>query len=579
MPLGVIDALAVPQALNHRSGEVPAVDGETPFSALRDLTDVAFDGIMICDQGIILQANSSFADMVGFAQRAISGTAISTCIESEDGTALEDLLDAAETRAQVGRIRGAQGSFPIELRVRRFPLVGHTRPIVITARDIREQRASEARIRFLAFHDSLTGLGNRIFLRDRLQGMLAKASSDGDQVAALCIDLDHFKAINDQHGHAAGDQLLREVSWRLLEIIQETDTLARIGGDEFIIVAEVGSAGRAGMEHLANRLVRGLAVPFEVGEHEFSISGSIGMAFYPSDGADADTLLAHADRALLHVKSAGRAGFAAYRVEMDAEQRARRELEKDIRVALAADQFSLAYQPQVRADNGEVVGFEALLRWHHPRRGWVSPADFIPVAERTNAIGPIGDWVMRSACMVAAHWPAKLRIAVNVSPAQLEQPDFADRVAAALVDSGLDPARLELEITETLLVRDPTHALRMLRTLKLLGVGLAMDDFGTGYSSLSALQTFPFDRIKIDRSFVKDLPASENALAIVRAVMGLGRALKLPVVAEGVETAAQFALLREEGCDEIQGYLIGKPAPIDTYFAATHEFKGFEIAP
>ncbi len=554
--------------------------------ALWDLTESAFDGVGSCQGARLVDVSAGLAAMLGSSPSSLAGIVLATLVESEDGTTPEDLLEQAEEMPCIGRLRGAQGSFPVELCVKRLPACGPIPSITyFTVRDLRRQRAAEARIRYLACHDPLTGLGNRFAMRERLEQLLAAASiGRGRHAALFCIDLDHFKSINDRHGHDAADRLLREIGWRLIETVREADLVVRLRGDKFVVVVDMDAAGhvgveqldgRTGVEHLAGTIVLAMGTPFDLGENRDGlITMSIGVAIFPDDAVDADTLLAAADQALRHAKRAGRAGYSMYRPEMEADLGVWRNFERDIRDGLSAGHFLLAFQPQACVSSGRLIGFEALLRWKHPERGLIPPADFIPLAERTRMIGPIGEWVLRTACGEAASWPAPLRIAVNVSPAQLEQGDFAAQVADVLKHTGLDPARLELEITETLLVRDPAHALQVLQRLKRLGVGLAMDDFGTGYSSLSALRSFPFDRIKIDRSFINDLLTCENAAAIVRAVVGLGRALHLPVVAEGVETGPQLTALQAEGCQEIQGYLIGRPAPIGDYRGATHPEEG-----
>lgn len=436
--------------------------------------------------------------------------------------------------------------------------------------EVTQYRAAEARARHLAYHDPLTGLGNRTMLRERLDHALAEAQRSGDHLALLYFDLDGFKAVNDLQGHQAGDRLLRAVADRLRSTTRETDIAARVGGDEFVVV-QTHVKDLAAVECFAARLVRILSRRYELeSDHVAIVSTSIGIAVAPDDGVDSEQLLTRADAALYRVKANGRNGFAFFRPEMDAAVRARRELEHDLRLAVSRGEFSLAYQPQADAATGEIVGFEALLRWQHPARGAVPPGDFISTAEACGAIIPIGSWVLREACREAAKWQAALRLAVNVSPLQVLHRDFADMVEDALADSGLQPQRLEIEITESLLIREPEQALAALRRVKALGISVAIDDFGTGYSSLGTLRAFPFDRVKVDRSFVKDLPGDAEASAIVQAVLGLGRGLGLPVLAEGVETEAQLAALRAGGCSEVQGFLIERPKPVAAYRAITH---------
>ena len=428
--------------------------------------------------------------------------------------------------------------------------------------DVTERVLTAEHIRQLAYSDALTGLANRSLLDERMNSVLASARRRGAQVAVHCLDLDGFKAVNDLHGHAAGDALLRLVAARLQQNVRETDTVARLGGDEFVIV-QVDVADAAEAQSLAARITAALEEPFTLGaDVSASVAVSIGIALFPDDALNADALLEHAGNALYRVKHEGRGGYAFYRAEMDAEQHERRVLEQELRLALARNQFSLAYQPQVSARDGAIVGFEALIRWQHPELGALSPTRFIPLAEASGAIVPIGAWALRAACREAASWPQRLRIGVNVSPIQVRQGDLAALVRTVLAETGLAPERLELEVTESLLLDTTEKTLECLRQIKALGVRVVMDDFGTGYSSLASLQAFPFDKIKLDQRFVRELEVSPQASTIVHAVLGLGRGLGLPVTAEGVETEAQAAALRAAGCDELQGYLIGRPGPI-----------------
>ena len=442
---------------------------------------------------------------------------------------------------------------------------GTLHTFAVEAEAARERSASDARIRFLAHHDPLTGLANRVTLRERLEHSVALARRSDQMVALFWIDLDRFKEVNDSRGHAAGDALLREAARRLLETVRETDTVARLGGDEFVVIQMCMEHPHAA-EELAARLINALSELYDVGNGEQAVvTASIGVALFPDDGGDAAALLANADLAMYRVKASGRNRYAFFQAEMDVEAQARRSLEQDLRLALQREQFTIVYQPQLDLITGEVVGFEALLRWSHPDRGQVPPDLFIPIAESNGMIVPIGAWVLRQACIEAARWTVPLRVAVNVSPTQFLQCDMAALVEDALVTSGLHPARLELEVTEGILIRDPTRTLDALKRIRLSKITIALDDFGTGYSSLSTLRAFPFDRIKIDRSFVKDLLSSYEAAAIVHAVLGLAHGLGLPVIAEGVEDQEQLGRLKEAGCAEVQGYFIGKPKPIGTY--------------
>ena len=441
--------------------------------------------------------------------------------------------------------------------------------------DVTEHRAAAEQIHTLAHHDALTDLANRALLHQRLAQAIARARRVPDGIlAVLCLDLDGFKAVNDLHGHAAGDCLLREVAARLNRNMRETDTVARLGGDEFAVV-QTDHAQPEAARALAERLLAALAEPYDLdlGEAQRMITTSIGIALFPTDGSDPDTLLHNADTALYRAKWAGKNGAAFFRPEMDRELRERRALERDLRQAAARGEFALAWQPlSATSDDGNVTGFEVLLRWHHPERGLVPPDLFIPVAEACGAITAIGAWVLRQACREAARWAVPLGVAVNVSPLQAQQGEaFAEMVEQALEASGLDPSRLVLEVTEGVLIREADRVLTALNRLKSLGVRVALDDFGTGYSSLATLRAFPFDKIKIDRSFVAGMGvlADGKDVAIVQAVLGLARGLGLPVVAEGVETQAQFGMLRDAGCEEVQGWLVGFPAPIESFTHVT----------
>ena len=406
--------------------------------------------------------------------------------------------------------------------------------------------------------DALTGLAGREELRRRIAAQLGGAQRGGAGFAVLCVDLDRFKAVNDTLGHPIGDALLRRVAERLVKAARRDDLVARLGGDEFAIV-QVGAGQPEAAEALAGRLVDLVGRAYVVDGHMLNIGCSVGVALAPEDGDDPDTLLKNADLALYRAKADGRGVFRFFKPDMDAKMQARRSLELDLRRALALKEFDLAYQPQVSAHDGRVTGFEALLRWRHPERGQISPADFIPLAEEIGLINPIGEWVLRSACAEAARWPSDVSLAVNLSPVQFRGAKLASVVTNALAQSGLPAERLELEITEGALLDNTDTVLNMLNTLRSLGVRISMDDFGTGYSSLSYLQKFPFPKIKIDQSFVRSMDESPDCSAIVRAVIALGRSLGMKTTAEGVETEAQRDRIRAEGCTEIQGYLTGRP--------------------
>jgi diguanylate cyclase (GGDEF)-like protein len=425
--------------------------------------------------------------------------------------------------------------------------------------DVTEKRNSDRKIAFLAYHDALTGLANRVQLREHIEKSL-KHAERGERVFVLCLDLDHFKNINDTLGHPIGDALLRAVSKRLHDLVCDEDLVSRTGGDEFSIV-QSGAEPIAAAAALATRVVEALSVPFEVDNHHVVIGASVGIAIAPDDGNDADQLLKNADMALYRAKDAGRGGFHFFEPEMDAKAQARRILELDLRNAIAAGEFEVFYQPIVNLAENRISGFEALVRWNHPTRGRVPPAEFIPLAEETGLIVAVGEWVIRRACAETSTWPSNLRVAVNVSPVQFRYKNLVSTIMSALAASGLRSDRLELEITESVLMHDNDATLKVLHQLRGLGVRISMDDFGTGYSSLSYLRSFPFDKIKIDQTFVRDLLAKPDSIAIIRAVAGLGRNFGMATTAEGVETQEQLEQMRAEGCTEVQGYYYSKPLP------------------
>ncbi len=439
---------------------------------------------------------------------------------------------------------------------------GKPRYLISVINDLTDQKRHEQRIAHMAHHDPLTELPNRTAFNECIAATLELAAASGESFAVLCIDLDRFKAINDVFGHAAGDALLREVAHRLAAVC-EGAFLARVGGDEFAVITPTG-APPAATEALAQRLVQALDSDIEVHGTAMRVGLTIGVALFPQDGADAVALVANADAALSRAKSEARGSLRFFEMAMDKQLRERRALQQDLRVAIERDELVLHYQPQAHI-GGEITGFEALVRWNHPRFGLVPPATFIPLAEESGYIVKLGEWILRTAAREAASWPRPLSIAVNLSPVQFQRGDLVKLVHEVLLETGLSPARLELEITEGVLIGDFSGALSVLRRLKNLGVRIAMDDFGTGYSSLSYLQAFPFDKIKIDRAFIANLAHSRQAVTIIRTVIALGRGLDLPVVAEGVETEEQVKFLASEQCSEMQGYYVGRPHPIADY--------------
>jgi diguanylate cyclase (GGDEF)-like protein/PAS domain S-box-containing protein len=428
--------------------------------------------------------------------------------------------------------------------------------------DLTDRKRDEAQISYLAHHDTMTSLPNRVAFNQCLDSVVGLASSSSESFGLLVIDVDRFKTINDTFGSQAGDTLLRKLSGRLQEAC-EGAFLARIGGDELAVISPTGPQPRTA-EDLARRLSRAAASDFDIDGHPVNAGVTIGVAVFPTDGPDGATLQANAEAALVRAKAERRGSIRFFEAQMDQQLREKRALQHDLRAALANEELELYYQPQAEMD-GTIVGFEALVRWHHPRRGMVPPSTFIPLAEESGLIIALGDWVLRTACREAASWPRPLRIAVNMSPVQFQHGDPANMVHSVLFETGLAPNRLELEVTEGVLIGDFSRAMSILRRLKSLGVRIDMDDFGTGYSSLSYLQSFPFDKIKVDQCFVANVMQNPQSAAIVRAVIGLGKGLGLPVIAEGVETKEQLAFLADAKCDGVQGYLIGRPQPIAHY--------------
>ena len=438
-----------------------------------------------------------------------------------------------------------------------------SRYILSSTKDVTEGHQARQRIEHLAAHDSLTGLPNRAAFTAELETAIASAGKTKRcDFSILSVDVDCFKDINDVFGHAVGDSVLKEVARRLL-LAADGQFVARLGGDEFVLICR-GRSKLASATSLAERVLALVSDEFLIDDRAILVGLSIGIAIHPADGSDAASLLNHADAALHRSKGDGRGMLRFYQPEMDERIHEQRLLQQDLRLALARDEMVLFYQPQATV-GGTVTGFEALVRWNLPRLGVVMPSDFIPIAERSGAIIDIGAWVLREACHEAAAWERPLQISVNISPVQFRHGDLADLVHQILLETGLDPERLEIEITEGVLVDDFAHALALLRKIKNLGVKVAMDDFGTGYSSLSYLQAFPFDKLKVDQSFILKLESNEHAREIIRAVIGLGRGLKLPVVAEGVETQEQIAFLSAERCYGMQGFIVGRPSPISLY--------------
>jgi diguanylate cyclase (GGDEF)-like protein len=524
-------------------------------------------------QGVLLF--DSEARLVFYNQRYVEMYGLSPAVVTP-GCTVRDLL---EHRAAIGAFAGSTKDYIVDLledvaagksfngiaksadgrvfSIVRNPLAGGG--WIATHEDVTDRQRAEERIVHMARHDALTDLPNRLMLRERLEHELKRVKR-GECLAVLCLDLDHFKSVNDTLGHPIGDELLKVVAERLRRCTREPDTIARLGGDEFAIVM-TGMEQPTDAASLAKRIRDSITKPYHLDGHQIVADISIGISLAPIDSCEPDQLLKNADMALYGAKGDGRGTYRFFEPEMDAKMKARRELDMDLRNALANAEFELYYQPLVNLQSNAITAFEALLRWNHPVRGLISPAEFIPVAEETGLIVPLGEWVLRKACQETANWPARIKVAVNLSPAQLKSRDLTQLVMSALVESGMAPSRLQLEITETVLMHNTFNTLATLRQLRKLGVQIAMDDFGTGYSSLSYLRSFPLDKIKIDRSFIQDLSNGAEPLAIVHAVAGLARSLNMISTAEGVETQQQLDQLQSVGCTEMQGYLFSQARP------------------
>jgi diguanylate cyclase (GGDEF)-like protein/PAS domain S-box-containing protein len=441
-----------------------------------------------------------------------------------------------------------------------FDKDGSAKYLLSVIDDVTERKQAEQKIAHMAHHDMLTGLANRALFCDELDRALVRVRR-GERIAVLYLDLDHFKRVNDTFGHLVGDELLRQAADRLRECVRDSDLIARLGGDEFAILqAAVEEPSDAAA--LAARIHQALTAPFQLEDHQVVAGVSVGISIAPDDAAEQQVLLKYADLALYGAKEGGRGTYHFYQPELDARMKTRHQLEVDLRTALVQGQFELHYQPIVNLRTNQVICCEALLRWHHPERGMVSPGEFVPVAEDCGMITALGEWVLRQACADASAWPEDVQVAVNVSPAQVKAGNLVQLAVNALAASGLSPNRLVVEITESMLMQNTDAAMATLHRLRDLGVAIAMDDFGTGYSSLSYLRSFPFDKIKIDRSFIESIPERDDCVAIVQAVTTMAERLNMTTVAEGIETVDQRQKLRELGCTAMQGFLFSRPKPV-----------------
>jgi len=525
-------------------------------------------GLMMFDSaGELVITNRRIADLYGmpwekWAVSALGMTATQTMQLAHDLTGV-GVKNGTQIKAELQSIleRRATGKIVFE-RSNGRTFCASCAPMtdggfVLTFEDITENRRTQDQISHMAHYDALTDLPNRLVFYEKMAELLRFGPQSGT-FAVFSLDLDHFKSVNDTLGHPIGDRLLQAVAGRMLHCVRETDMVARLGGDEFAIL-QVTFDKPADISVLASRLIDTIGAPYQFDGQQVMVGASVGIAVAPADGTDPDQLIKNADLALYRCKADGGGVYRFFEAEMDARMRERSALELDLRKAIVNGEFTLNYQAVVNIKTGKVTVCEALIRWHHAERGWVAPMDFIPIAEETGLIVPIGEWVLNQACAEAAQWPDEVAVAVNVSPSQFKSADFVQVITAALAKSHLPASRLEIEITELVLMQDNASALASLHRIKELGVSIAMDDFGTGYSSLGYLRSFPFDRIKIDQSFIRDLSKDEESLAILRAVVGLGRSLGIVTTAEGVETWDQLEVLRTEGCTDAQGYLFSRP--------------------
>ncbi|WP_130906473.1 MULTISPECIES: EAL domain-containing protein [unclassified Pseudomonas] len=556
---------AAAQALDasYLSLQCSQADLATSEARFRDVVEASSDWVWEMDGGWhFTYLSERFEEVTGLSREAWIGAAMDDLLRTELGT-VSQWLSIPNRRPDISvqcRYLDTNGQERITRLSARAMAGGGFRG---TATDVTEEVKARRRIEFLSQHDALTGLPNRTRLQEFLDGKLKAVPTVEQPLVMLSLDLDRFKPVNDLLGHAAGDLVLNQVSSRLAECVRHGDLVARIGGDEFVLIlTDVGSQEE--VETLCRRLIESVEQPIEVSEQEVFVSASIGIAMAPNDACEASELLRYADIALYEAKAGGRNTWRFYAGDMNARIIERRRLESDLRFAIRNGELRLHFQPRYRISDGEMVGAEALVRWQHPERGLIAPDTFILIAEESGLILSLSDWVIDTACRCAAGWPEHLFVSVNLSPSEFKRGNLVERVQKALHDSAIDPTRVELEITENVMLEDATGALELMRTLKRLGVRIAMDDFGTGYSSLSYLRTFPFDGLKIDRSFLSKLVETDDQ-SIIQAIVGLGRALSLTVTAEGIETAEHLKLLKAVSCDEGQGFFLSRPLEADDF--------------
>jgi diguanylate cyclase (GGDEF)-like protein/PAS domain S-box-containing protein len=512
--------------------------------------------------------NRAFEAMLKVTRADVVGKTVFDIYRTKDA----ERIDATDSEALAGAIGAYPSDYEIEMPVGHSRILatsrivvrdtqGTPRHLIVVIEDVTERKRSEQRIAFMAHHDVLTGLANRLAIMEKIEEAVARHRRRGDPFAVLLLDLDRFKHVNDTLGHAVGDALLRETAARLKASLRETDVLARLGGDEFAIVQDRDNNQREAASALADRITEVISRPFNIEGNEVNIATSIGIALAPEHAANSDSLMKMADLALYRAKSAGRNGYRFFDPEMSLAASARHELESELRRAIQQDELELHYQPIIDTKTSVICGAEALIRWRHPTKGIILPDQFIPLAEETGMITQIGEWLLQTACAEAASWPKEIKVAVNLSAVQFRKNNLVDVVICALAQSGLSPERLELEITETAIIESATECLPVLHQFKNLGIAVALDDFGTGYSSLSQLMMFPFNKIKVDKSFTQNLTKRTECAAIIAATLTLARSLDIATTAEGVETAEQYRLLRLAGVTSLQGFLFQPPCP------------------
>lgn len=525
-------------------------------------------------RGRIVEASDFWLETLGYSRSEVLGRPYQDILgaagNAERPFALEDFFRPEAIRDQPALLRNRDGS-EIDVLLSAIPartLSGRAAHSLVVTVDLSARNQAEREIHQLAYYDTLTGLPNRALFNDRLRRAIAQGQREGTEVGLLFLDLDQFKAINDTLGHSVGDLLLQTVAQRLQSCVRDEDTVARLGGDEFVIALSHLPSERS-PALLADRILALFGEPVKLGDREFFSHASIGIAIFPGDGQDVDTLLRNADTAMYAAKEGGRNTYRYFSEEMNARAMEKLQLATDLRRAMDKDEFFLTYQPQLNLETGKITGVEALLRWQHPEDGLIPPGRFIPLAEETGVILPLGEWVLRTACSQAMEWRAAgrppMRISVNVSGKQFRQPDFIETVERVLQETGFDPRWLELELTESVIMEDVQSAIITLTDLKIRNINLAIDDFGTGYSSLIYLKHFPIDRIKIAQEFVRDIPSDPDDAAIVEAIIAMARTLNLSVIAEGVEKQEQLQMLRWHRCTEMQGYYFARPMEVKDF--------------